>query len=439
MIWHAIRYLITFILPSFYKRIQGKNVMNLQVKGPVIIAMNHPNAFTDPVAFSYVSYPLRLKYLARGDAFKPGIVSYFLEQIGIVPIFRIQDAGKEGLKKNDEAYKRVNQLLKKNEKIIVFAEGLCVQERRLRPLKKGVSRMVFGAYEYLQNDELIVVPVGVNYSQPDKFRSTLFYNVGEPIAVKDYINLYKDNPAKANNLFLHDLEPKMKDLITHINNKEYDGVVLQLETLCKKDLIRQQGLNPRKLEDDYSVTKQLTEKVNAAEIKNKPILDEFKTKSNAYFRELRENKLRDWIINPEQNKSVNSLNIFLRSVLILLALPLFIIGLAGNYIPYKGTGKLTRKILKRNTEFYSSICIGIGMFFFWIYYVIAFISVYHFSTIIFWPLLVCLAFALCGWFNLYFYFYVQKTCGMLRAVKNKALIERLLLKRTELMSLINKF
>src|SRR3954470_11109789 len=160
MIWHLIKYWLSFFLPSFYKRIQAHNIRHLMTDDPVIIAMNHPNAFTDPIAFTYVSYPMRLYYMARGDAFKPGIISWLLERIGIVPIFRIQDAGKEGLLKNDEAYRRVNHLLGKNGKVMVFAEGLCIQERCLRPLKKGVARMVFGAYEYLQDDRLKVVPVG---------------------------------------------------------------------------------------------------------------------------------------------------------------------------------------------------------------------------------------------------------------------------------------
>lgn len=189
MVWHLIKYWISFLLPTFYKRIQGKNIHLLKVSGPAIIAMNHPNAFTDPILFTYVAYPVRTYYLARGDAFKPGLISWILEKIGIVPIFRIQDGGKEGLKKNDEAYRRVNHLLGKNSKIIVFAEGLCVQERRLRPLKKGVARMVFGAYTAIKDDRLMVYPVGVNYSQPDKFRSDLFYNVGEPIHSKIFIVL----------------------------------------------------------------------------------------------------------------------------------------------------------------------------------------------------------------------------------------------------------
>ncbi|MCW3075792.1 MAG: hypothetical protein JWO32_401, partial [Bacteroidetes bacterium] len=401
------------------------------------IVMNHPNAFTDPVLFTYVTYPARVQYLARGDAFKPGLISWLLQQIGIVPIFRIQDGGKEGLKKNEAAYRKVNNLLRKNGKIIVFAEGLCVQERRLRPLKKGVSRMVFGAYEFLNNEKLTVIPVGINYSQPDKFRSTAYFNIGEPVLVKSYIEEYKINPAKANKHLLQDLEPKMKGLITHINNKEYDGAVINFETLCKADWLKKQGFSQKNLEHDYIVSKQITEIINSAELNNKNALDEFKIKSDSYFDEVRKLKLRDWLIDSERNKYVNLPVVLLRFFLILLFLPFVLVGIIGNYPPLKATELVTKKILKNNVEFYSSLCIGFGMLFFWINYIFWFFLIYHYSLTIFPPIVVCLLFVLCGWFNLTFCFFIPKTLGMLRAVKNPALIKALSEQRMHLLSLIN--
>lgn len=438
MLWHLVRYLVTFLMPSFYKRIQGKNVKHVHYKGPVILAMNHPNAFTDPILFTYITYPARVRYLARGDAFKPGITAWLLEQLGIVPIFRIQDGGKEGLKKNDEAYRRVNHLLARNGKIIVFAEGLCIQERRLRPLKKGVARMVFGAYEQLKDDNLVVLPVGVNYSQPDKFRSDLFYNIGEPIHVKDFYAEYQNNPAKANNLFLQALEPKMKDLITHINNKEYDAVVPYLEILVKHTEIEKQGLNRRNLYDHYTVTKQLTATVNNAEINNKEILDEFKAKAKTYFSAVRKAGLRDWLIDPKQNKYVTPFGLFVRCILLSIGLPVYIIGVIGNYLPFKLTETVTKKILKGNKEFYSSISIGVGMVFMLINYSLWFTVVYLFSSTVLPPILVCLSFALAAWFSLYFHFFILKTMGVFTALKNKKTVKAFATQREELLSLINK-
>ncbi len=438
MIWHILRYWISFLLPAFYKSIQAKNAIHLKVKGPVIIAMNHPNAFTDPVAFTMACYPPRLKYLARGDVFKPGFVSWMLESIGIVPIFRIQDGGKEGLKKNEDAYQRVNKLLKKNAKIIVFAEGLCVQERRLRPLKKGISRMVFGAYEALKNDELIVVPVGVNYDKPDKFRSNLFYNVGEPIYVKDFMGEYKENPARANNLFLQTLEPKMKELITHINEEKNDEVVYQLEILLKRDWVKEQDLNYKNLDESFTVLRQITELVNKTAEINQEALDEFKSKATLYFNSLKENKLRDWLINPKQNANVNWPMVFIRSLLLFFGAPIYIFGFTGNFLPAFLTDYFTRKIVKK-PEFYSSIALAIGMVVFLLVYCLWFSISYWLFAFISYPIVICSFFMLCGWFCLYYHPFLLKTLGMSRVLKNKVLAQDLLKQREILLSLINKF
>lgn len=438
MIWHFIKYIVTLIIPTFYKRIQGRNIHLLHQKGPAIIAMNHPNAFTDPILITYLCYPERTWYMARGDAFKPGFISGLLTRIGIVPIFRIQDGGREGLKKNDDAYRLVNGLLKKKRKVIVFAEGLCVQERRLRPLKKGVARMVFGAYEQLKGENLLVYPVGVNYSQPEQFRTDVFYNVGAPISVKDFIPLYAENPAKANNAFLQVLDTKMKELITHIDDKNHDETVLMAETLCKKDMLKEQGLNQNNLGDDFDVLKQITEKVNRAAVNNATLVNEFKAEGHNYFAELKKQRLEDWLIDPEQNKNVGVPMLIFNRLLLIFFFPIHLAGLAGNYLPLKLTGTLAGKVAK-NKEFYSSMWIGFAIFVFFFNYLLWFIVIYSFSDTVGPPIAILLLLGLCGWFSLYYYPLFSKTVLMGRALKNPDTVDQLLQKRIALITLINKF
>jgi hypothetical protein len=321
----------------------------------------------------------------------------------------------------------------------VFAEGLCIQERRLRPLKKGVSRMVFGAIDYLgENTDLKVVPVGINYSKPDKFRSTAFYNIGEPIPLKELIEEYKLNPSKANNSFLQLLAPKMKELITHINNKENDEAVYQIEELCKRDWIKEQGLNYKNLNHDFIVLKQLTEKVNTAEVEHPVVLAEFKEKANVYFNELKKQELRDWLINPKHASKLSSVNLIFRFALLVLGFPLYLAAIIGNYLPYKLTNKLTRKIVK-NKEFYSSFAIALSMILFLINYSLWFTVSYLFFPTISMPIFICTGLVLCGWFSLYYSPFKKKTKGIYRILKNKQLYADLSEKRKELVSLINKF
>lgn len=426
------------MIPVFYKRVQGKNLHYLHTKTPAVIAMNHPNAFADPVILSTITFPLRLKYLARGDAFKPGIVTFLLSQIGIVPIFRIQDGGKDGLKKNDDSYRSVNALLKKNNKVIVFAEGLCVQERRLRPLKKGVARMVFGAYEHLNNDKLLVIPVGINYSKPDKLRSNLFYNVGEPIPVKDFIESYRQNPARTQNQFLEVLAGKMKELISHINLPADDEAVYMAEKLCKKDWMKQQQLRYSDLSDQLIVLKQITEKINKASAHQNPALNEFKAEARAYFEGLNKFKLRDWLIDPSQNKTVNWALFIGRCLLLMAGLPLYILGLTGNLLPLYVTNKIARMIAKTR-EFYASMALGVSMLVFLLNYVLWFLIISSFAPTVLWAYSSCALFVLSGVFSLYYHPFALKTFGVFRILINPSLATSLLQQRKKCLTLINKF
>lgn len=438
MIWHILRYWITFIIPAFYKRIQAKNIDYFNVPGPVIISMNHPNAFTDPILITYLVYPLRLKFLARGDAFKPGLVTTLLESIGIIPIFRLQDAGREGLKKNDESYRRVNHFLKQNGKVIVFSEGLCVQERRLRPLKKGVARMVFGAYEALKDERLIVIPVCVNYSKPDKFRSTAFYNIGEPLLVKDFIEDYKINPARAQKHFLGILQPRMKQLLTHINDPANDELVYRVEEMCKTNLIIEKGMDPRNLEHDFIVLNALTEKVNRAAIHSPKILDEFRKMSDDYFPLLKKHGLHDSLLDPKRNKGINFPLVLLRWIFLTLGLPIYIIGMAGNYLPYRFTKWVTTKIV-RYKEFYSSFFLGDAMILFLLWYVLLFSFIYSITDSSLWAVTGCIISAISALFNLYYHPFVKKTAGITRLLLKPRLADVLRFQKAKLISLINKF
>lgn len=435
MIWWILKNHISITLFVYFRRIAIRNRDKIKKNGPQIIALNHPNAFMDPSAFTLVIYPVRTYYLARGDAFKPGFASFFLESLGIVPIFRIQDGGKEGLKKNDETYKRVNYLLGRKKNVMIFAEGLCIQERRLRPIKKGVPRMVFGAMTEINNPDLVVVPVGCNYNKPSKFRSTLFFNVGEPIRVADYMERYKEHPARAMNLFIADLEPAMRSLITHINNPANDKLVPQLEEMYLRDWCKERGWDHRDPAQAYDATKLLTELVNKADAEQPDKVAELRDKVDAYFKALHKFKIRDWLINPASDSKINWANFIVRSILLLLGLPIYLRGLLGSYIPYKLTQKITSKTVK-NVEFLASFNLGIGSFMFLFFYLLQFFIAYALSPHIGWPLLVVLVSILTAVFCLYYHPFIKKTMGLYRVLRNRQKAGELRRQREEIDELI---
>lgn len=134
---------------------------NTSVNYPKIIASNHPNSFFDAIVIA-VNYPKPIHFLARGDAFKNPIVAKFLNALQLIPIYRLSE-GKNNLSKNDDTFKKCIQLLKSNQTILIFSEGLCVNEWQLRPLKKGTARLALMALnENVVN--LKIQPTNLNYS-----------------------------------------------------------------------------------------------------------------------------------------------------------------------------------------------------------------------------------------------------------------------------------
>ena len=419
MLWHLLKLYMSVVVAVYFKRTKVKNLEYLKVKGPAILALNHPNSFADPVAFSSIVYPPRVRYLARGDAFKKGLTTWFLQQLGIIPIFRIQDGGKEGLLKNDETYNIVNKLLKRNAKIIIFAEGLCIQERRLRPLKKGVPRMIFGAVtDFPELANLVVIPVGVNYSNPSQFRSTIFFNVGKPIKISDYLDAYKEAPAKTMNQFLLDLAPRMKELIVNINHHRNEKVIEHIEEIYKYAYFKKHKYRFSNLEHSFKFSTIVAETINAAELSNPGQVTELAHQTSAYAKALEKHQLKDWLLNPAKQYMINYANLIARCLFIIAMLPIYLVGVLGNYLPYKLTAMLVRKKIKL-VEFKASFYLGFGAVLFLLNYVL----IYTITTLCssYWyGLLAVFMFVLAGRICIWLSPFRKKTMGIFRAIRLKS-------------------
>ncbi|GAB4209263.1 MAG: hypothetical protein Fur0023_21420 [Bacteroidia bacterium] len=338
---------------------------------PAIICSNHPNAFMDPIAFSYMVYPPRVRYMARGDAFKPGIVSKILQSIGIVPIFRMQDAGAEGVKKNNESYRVVYDLLRRNKKVMIFAEGICVQEKRLRPIKKGVPRLIFNAQQILA-DEILVIPVCLNYSEPSQLGSTLFINVGEPFTVKDRMPEFDKNANAVMLKTMDELYQKMLPLIVHIDNPANDKLFEKTREVLVYHLCRRRNLNSDNLENVFVIEKEISEVINRASLLYPEYLNMFSEKISQVYSIIRKYEVS---VSAVQEHSKP------RSILFLKVLSLALIYVVYNlvnlivriffYLPYMISHRLAKK-MSASIEFYASFFLAFSTFVFLFYFILVY-------------------------------------------------------------------
>ncbi|MEO7960052.1 MAG: 1-acyl-sn-glycerol-3-phosphate acyltransferase [Ginsengibacter sp.] len=150
----------------------------LRQEGPLLIAANHPNSFLDAIILATL-FKNPVYSLARGDAFANRIITKILTSFNMLPVYRVSE-GVENLENNYDTFNACQDIFKKNGIVLIFSEGRCINEWRLRPLKKGTARLALEAW---QNDiPLRVLPLGINYSSFRKFGKIIHLNFGTLIS-----------------------------------------------------------------------------------------------------------------------------------------------------------------------------------------------------------------------------------------------------------------
>lgn len=370
MIWHLLKYILSFSVPAFFRKIQIKNVHFLKNNYPCIIISNHPNAFMDPISFSYMVYPPRVRYMARGDAFKPGIISQILQSIGIIPIYRMQDAGAEGVKKNTESYRVVYNLLKHDKKVMIFGEGICIQEKRLRPLKKGVPRLIFNAQAELPQKDIYVLPVCLNYSKPSQIGSTLFINIGEPFLIKDKMQSFSQNPNAVMLESMKEWYNKMLPLIVHIENPANDDIFEKTRMVIAEAMCIQKGWNTNELEKIFLIEKEIADCINTASRLHPNLFEIFSKKVHQVYERIEKYQVH---IPTLFQYPKSTLLLVLSTILHLFVLLIYsVLKLSVQFfflIPYWISRYLSKKV-SPSIEFYASFFLAFSTFIFLFYFIL---------------------------------------------------------------------
>ncbi len=187
MLYYIVKYWVRAALFVYFKQIRFSKKDVLNIEGPLILACNHPNSFLDAIVLG-AKFNKPVHFLARGDAFKKPLVKKIFTALKMIPIYRISE-GRENLLHNDETFERCSSILKNNGIVLIFSEGLCIHEWKLRNLKKGTARIAIQAYNDIEIGKKIkVLPVGLNYTSFKSIGKNLFVNWGDIIYIKDQIN-----------------------------------------------------------------------------------------------------------------------------------------------------------------------------------------------------------------------------------------------------------
>lgn len=92
-----------------------------------------------------------------------------------------------------QVYEKVFAHLSHGHSIGIFPEGGSHDRTDLLPLKAGVAIMALGAMQHNPQTDVKIIPCGMNYFHPHKFRSRAVVEFGHPITIpKDLVDRYND-------------------------------------------------------------------------------------------------------------------------------------------------------------------------------------------------------------------------------------------------------
>lgn len=140
-----------------------------------------------------------------------------------------------------KVYEAVHQRLSEGGCIGIFPEGGSHDRAEMLPLKAGVTIMALGAMAKQPDLNLKIIPCGLNYFHPDKFRSRAVLEFGPPMTIDPELveGFKKGGPDKrqACGKLLDDIYQQLK-LVT-VNTPDYESLML---LQASKRLYRSPGL-----------------------------------------------------------------------------------------------------------------------------------------------------------------------------------------------------
>ncbi|MEI8117094.1 MAG: 1-acyl-sn-glycerol-3-phosphate acyltransferase [Flavobacteriia bacterium] len=341
LLYFIFNIFLSYSLRLYFRNIRLVNATKKRFSRTIFVS-NHASAFMDPLIISVLRKPI-VFFMTRSDVFTK-LSSPFLASAHMIPIYRQHDGG-NAVEKNKESFRKATEILDKNRSLLIFGEGMTddVFERRLKPLKKGALRIGFTALEATNwKKEIRIVPIGCNYSFPNRMRSDILMAESTPIILNDYKDEYLENPSKTINELNRVLEQKLAGVITHIeleSDFEFHEQVMMLT---------RQGMSPicydsqLTLVDRWKYSKALAHFLNQFQGEFPQKLISLKEELSDYFEKLRANGMTEEHFYQSQRKT-NAMN---RWVFVLLA-PIALLGFIHAYVPYILVKRFVEKSFKR--------------------------------------------------------------------------------------------
>ena len=192
MAYRVLAWFLRIVTRVFFRQVEIVGLEHVPRTGPVLFAGNHPNSLIDPLLI-ITTCGRKVHFAAKDSLFKGALMRGLLRGLGAVPIKRRDD--RDGMRasspetklpesvNNDAAFDAMFGVLGDGGAIGIFPEGLSHDESQLARLKTGAARLALGGAQRAKQP-ITIVPCGLTFIHPKRFRSRVLVQYGPPITVE---------------------------------------------------------------------------------------------------------------------------------------------------------------------------------------------------------------------------------------------------------------
>ena len=244
-------------LKRSFRRYEVVGLENIPQNAACIFAANHTNTLMDALVLLSMSREKKV-FIARGDIFKRPFIAKLMHFVRILPIYRIRDGYKSVKDNNAEIIEKAADVVRDEVKLFLYPEAAHRTKHSLRQLSKGIFHIAFKANEEFGHEKPVyIIPVGIEYGDYFRYRSTALINIGEPINVTEFVNQNKDeNEAVVMNKLRDLLTEKLSKQISFIPDNEENYEAIWEMTKIKSGL---KGSLTERLERNQKTIKEILE------------------------------------------------------------------------------------------------------------------------------------------------------------------------------------
>jgi 1-acyl-sn-glycerol-3-phosphate acyltransferase len=174
----------------YARRLDVSAPRGLPADTPTVFAINHRNALAD-VAVLIAAVPRFPHFLAAATWWRRRPARVLFRLGGVYPVHRSRDGA--GTQNNHSTFEACCEALADGQQLAIFPEGELNMGSEMLALKTGAVRIGLAARDS-GVDGVQIVPVGIAYEHPDRFRTAISASFGEPLCLDD-LEAPPDAPA----------------------------------------------------------------------------------------------------------------------------------------------------------------------------------------------------------------------------------------------------